>query len=129
ERTTTTALTVASKSQPLIQLTGRLPVSLPELIDRRGDPASIKAIPVSATAKLAQTDAKRLLAVIGRTEITGGQLDGTVTVSGTLGNPTVAARLTATQLTIPPGPRGKPVRTVEKMDVNASWDGTTARLD
>jgi autotransporter translocation and assembly factor TamB len=35
----------------------------------------------------------------------------------------------ATRLTVPPGPRGKPVRTVERLTVTGSWDGTTARVD
>jgi uncharacterized protein involved in outer membrane biogenesis len=129
ERTTTTALTVASKGAPLIQVTGRLPASLAELLDRRGDPAALKATPLSATAKLAQTDAARLLAVVGRSEITGGRIDGGIELSGTLGKPRVAARLVASKLTIPPGPHGKPVRTVEQMTIVAGWDGTTAKLD
>lgn len=129
ERNTTAALTVAAKGAPLVQLTGRLPASLAELLDRRGQPEVFKATPLSATARLASTDAARLLAVFGRSEITGGQIDGTVELAGTLGTPTVTARLAAHRLTIPPGPRGKPVRIVEQMTVAASWDGTTARLD
>lgn len=129
ERATTTALTVASKGKPLLQMTGRLPVSLAELLDRRSDPATLKATPVSATAKLAQTDAAQLFAVIGRTEITGGRLDGGIDLTGTIGAPKATVKLAATQLTIPPGPRGKPVRTVERLDISAVWDGTTARLD
>lgn len=128
ERTTTTSLTVASKGAPLVQVTGRLPASLAELLDRRGDPAALKATPVSATARLAQTDAAQLLAVLGHTEITGGRIDGGIELAGTLGKPTVAARVVATKLTIPPGPHGKPVRTVEQMTVTAGWDGTTAKL-
>jgi autotransporter translocation and assembly factor TamB len=129
DRATTAGLTVASRGAPLIQLTSRLPVSLPELLDRRGNAAAIRATPLAATAKLASTDAARLLAVFGRSEVTSGQLDGAIDLGGTLGTPTVAARLTATRLTIPPGPHGKPVRTVERLAITAAWDGTTAKLD
>ena len=129
ERTTTASLTVAAKGAPLIQVTGQLPATLAELLDRRSDPAALSATPLRATAKLAQTDAAQLLAVFGRSEITGGRIDGGIELAGTLGTPTVAARLVATKLTIPPGPHGKPVRTVEQLTVVAGWDGTTVKLD
>jgi hypothetical protein len=129
DRGTTVGLTVASGSSQLIQLTSRVPVSLPELLDRREDAAAIRRTPLAASAKLASTDAARLLAVFGRSEVTSGQLDGAIDLGGTIGAPTVTAHLTGTKLTIPPGPHGKPVRVVDKLAITAAWDGTTAKLD
>jgi autotransporter translocation and assembly factor TamB len=133
DRATTASFTAASKGGRLLELTSRIPISLADLLDRypglRGDPAAIRDTRLAATAKLASVDAARLLAVFGRTEVTSGQLDGSVDLAGTLGRPTVTAQLVATQLKVPPGPRGKPVRTVERLAITAGWDGETARLD
>jgi len=129
DRATTSTLTVATKGGKLVELTGKLPLSLVQLIQLRADPAAVRATPLSATAQLASIDAARLLAVFGRSEVTGGKLDGSVVLGGTLGAPTVTAKLVAANLKIPPGPHGKPVRTVERLAITGSWDGETAKLD
>ena len=133
DRATTASFTAASKGGRLVELTGKMPLSLADLIDRyseaRRDPAALRNTPLTATAKLASVDAARLLAVFGRSEVTSGQLDGTVELAGTLARPTVTAQLVATQLKVPPGPRGKPVRTVERLAITGGWDGETAKLD
>src|SRR6185369_9318908 len=49
-------------------------------------------------------------------------------LTGTLGAPKATVHLAAHQLTIPPGPRNKPVRVVERLAIDGSWDGTTARV-
>lgn len=128
ERATTADVTVGSRGDRLVQVQGRLPVSLVDLIERQARAAG-KATPITATARLVSTDAARLLAVIGRSEVTGGQIDGSVEIAGTLGAPTASGKLIATRLTIPPGAHGKPVRTVERLAVTGSWDGSTARVD
>ena len=132
----TTAPPAASKTTAplaaatLLELQGRLPGSIVQLFERwRSDPEVAGTTPLAATATLSRVDATRLLAVFGRTEVTAGVLDGTVELAGTLGRPTVKANLTATALKIPPGPRGKPVRTVERLALVASWDGDGIKLD
>ncbi|HEX7843660.1 MAG TPA: translocation/assembly module TamB domain-containing protein, partial [Kofleriaceae bacterium] len=129
ERATTAALTVANAGRKLVELSGRLPVSLAQIADLRRAPGAIRNTPLSATAQLASVDVARLLAVFGRDEITGGRLDGSVRIAGTLGRPRVTANLVATQLAVPPGPHGTPVRTVDRLAVTGGWDGETVRLD
>jgi hypothetical protein len=129
DRTTTTSLSVKANGAPLIALEGKLPLSLEQLLDRQSrDPEAIMATRLDATARLAAVDAPRLLAVFGRSEVIAGAIDGSVVLGGTLGKPTVKADLVATGLKVPPGPRGKPVRVVERLSVIGSWDGDTAVL-
>lgn len=134
DRETTTKLSVAAGGAGLLALEGRLPLTLEQLLDRRlrrrgRDPDAVLATRLDATARLEAVDAPRLLAVFGRTEIIAGAISGEVALGGTLGKPTVKADLVATGLKVPPGPRGKPVRTVERLTVTGSWDGDTAKLD
>ncbi|HSR96303.1 MAG TPA: translocation/assembly module TamB domain-containing protein [Kofleriaceae bacterium] len=127
ERAIAASLSVASKGGHLIDLQGRLPMSIPELLDL--SPEARKATPLNATAKLVETDVPKLLAVFGRTEIVAGALDGSIALTGTLGKPEVKANIVATGLKVPPGPRGKPIKTVERLTIAASWDGRAAKLD
>jgi autotransporter translocation and assembly factor TamB len=127
---TTVALSIKSKTGPLVVLEAQVPLAVVQLARRfRDDPAGVKATKLAATAKLAATDAAQLLRVLGRTEVTGGRIDGTLELGGTIGTPTLAAHLVATALKVPPGPRGKPVRTVEKLTITGNWDGRAAKLD
>ncbi|HEX3477093.1 MAG TPA: translocation/assembly module TamB domain-containing protein [Kofleriaceae bacterium] len=127
DRATTATVSVGSHGASLIAVEGRLPVSLVDVLERRGQAAG-RDTPLDATAQLTSTDAARLLAVLGRTEITSGRIDGAVKLTGTLGAPRATVRLTASQLTIPPGPHNKPVRVVERLAIDGSWDGATAQV-
>jgi uncharacterized protein involved in outer membrane biogenesis len=132
-RETTTSLSIkAGKAgdATLLAAQGRLPVSVVELaMQRRGAPQVLRATPLAATVKLASADAARLLAVFGRTEVIAGRIDGSIEIGGTLGQPTTNATIVATGLQVPPGPGGKPVRTVERLTVVGRWDGSAAKLD
>lgn len=128
QRETTASITVGAHGAALVELDGRIPVSLVDVIERRGAAAG-RDTPLQATAKLTSTDAARLVAVFGRNEITSGRIDGSVELTGTLGAPKATGEITATQLTIPPGPHGKPVRVVERLAIKGGWDGAIARLD
>jgi TamB, inner membrane protein subunit of TAM complex len=127
DRATTAAVSVGSGGASLVELEGRLPVSLVDVLERRGQAAG-RDTPLEATAQLTSTDAARLLAVLGRTEVTSGRIDGAVKLTGTLGAPKATVHLAASQLTIPPGPHNKPVRVVQRLAVDGSWDGATARV-
>jgi hypothetical protein len=130
DRETTMLLSVATGGARLLALEGSLPLTLERLLEQRSrDPDAILATRLDATARLQAVDAPRLLGVFGRSEITGGAINGEVALGGTLGKPTVKANLIATGLKVPPGPRGKPVRTVDRLTVTGSWDGDAAKLD
>ena len=125
----TVTVSVKTKASPLLDLQGKVPLTLTKLMDRQETSAEgFKATPVAATLTLAKVEAVKLLAVFGRSEITAGVIDGKVEVAGTIGVPTVKANLVATGLQVPPGERNKPVRTVDKLTLTGSWDGTLAKV-
>ena len=129
DRATTATLSIKTAGATLLDAQARLLVPILPLIDRwRRDPVAARATPLAATATLGSVDARRLLAVFGRSEFTAGRVGGTVELGGTLGAPTATATLVATGLKVSPGPGGKPIRTVERLAVTGSWDGSAAKL-
>jgi TamB, inner membrane protein subunit of TAM complex/Domain of Unknown Function (DUF748) len=130
EQDTTLTVAVKTKTSPLLALEGKVPLTLTKLMNRQETSAEgFLHTPIAATLTLAQIEAVKLLAVFGRSEITGGVIDGKVELAGTIGAPTVQANLVATGLTVPPGARNTPVRTVDKLTITGSWDGSVAKLD
>jgi autotransporter translocation and assembly factor TamB len=130
DRKITSTLAVLTHGAPLLEVEGRVPVSLAALLDRRTrSPEALRATPITAVARLAKVDAVRLLGVFGRTEVTAGTVDGAVEIAGTLGAPTAKVKLVASGLQVPPGPRGKPVRTVDQLTIDGTWNGDLARLE
>ena len=129
EQVTTSALSVRTAGATLVEVQARLPLSIVTLAQRwRIDPAAARATPLTATATMAAVDAPRLLGVFGRTEVIAGQLDGTISIGGTLGAPTATANLVATGLQVPPGAGNKPIRTVERLTVVGSWAAGAVKL-
>ena len=116
------------RSVAMLNLDARIPISLDAL---RADPRRARTTPLAATLRLPETSAPQLLDTFGKTQITGGTIDGTVTVGGTIASPHVVARLTGKDLVVPPGPHGKPVDTIHRVTVVATWDtgGGTVAVD
>ena len=123
----TASLAMTSQDRPLtlVKLDGRIPVSLDEL---RRSPRDVKAWPIAAALELPRAPAPQLLNVFGRSEITQGTLDGKLTIGGTLGKPTVVAHIVGDHLGVPPGPRGKPVKVVKQITLDATLDGHGGEL-
>ncbi|MDQ3337046.1 MAG: translocation/assembly module TamB domain-containing protein [Myxococcota bacterium] len=125
---TTATLTMVNPSptpQTLLEVEARIPVTLDELI---ANPAAVKTAKLEATAKLPEVPAARMLQTFGRTQIIGGTLTGTIDVAGTVDNPTFRARIAGTNLQVPPGPRSTPIKTVKRLALDATWDGTSGKL-
>lgn len=120
-----TTMAVRSGKFALLDVKGTLPVTLAQV---RANPAVLKTAPLDITATLPQAPAPQLLGVFGRTEVTGGTLDGSVHITGTLAKPQVVGRITGTKVQMPPGPRNRPVKVIESIVVDGSWDGTTAKV-
>ncbi|HEY0192847.1 MAG TPA: hypothetical protein VGC42_17135, partial [Kofleriaceae bacterium] len=135
---TTSQITVATaggKSTSLLEIDGKLPGSPDQLLAkikqwRAAPEANAGSAPaMEVHVKFPSVDAPKLLAVVGRTEITDGKLDGGIDVTGTLAKPSVKIDIKGTNLTVPPGRGGKPVRTVKTLAITGSWDGANAKLD
>ena len=118
-------LAVRAKSTPLLEVRGTVPVSIDQLLEH---PSSVRAAPLSVTAEVPRVPAAAFLGVFGRNEITGGTLEGTVKIAGTIGAPTLTASFEALRLQVPPGRANKPVRTIEQLELEARWDGTLGRV-
>src|SRR5690606_12397763 len=84
--------------------------------------------PLRATARIPNAPARRLLGVFGRGEVIGGVLDGTIEVRGSVGDPIATVQLVGTDLRVPPGPDGTPIRVVRRITVDGDWRDGGGRL-
>ncbi len=108
----------------ILQLSGEVPVTLDEL---RDDPQRARSAPLTARARIQQVPARTLMTVIGTSQITGGTLDGTVDVGGTVDTPTLAAKLVARGVTVP-STGTQTTQQIGLLTLAATWDGTSANV-
>ncbi len=122
------ATTAAIYKQPvkLLVLDARIPLTMAEL---EAEPQAALAKRLVMTATLPNVPAPLVMAVFGRTEIVGGTLSGTIDVAGTIGDPTIRARLAGAGLAVPPGPRNRPIKVIKRIALDASWDGVVGKLE
>lgn len=106
----------------LLQLSGEVPVTLDEL---RDDPQRARFAKLTARARIEQVPARTLMTVIGTSQITGGTLDGTIDVGGTVDTPTLEAKLVARGVTVPSAGT-QTTQQIGLLTLAASWDGTSA---
>ncbi len=123
--TATMAMTQKGKTVTLVKFDAHVPMSLDEL---RTAPSKLGSLPLVGTLELPKTPAPELLNVFGRAEVTSGVLDGKIVLGGTLSNPTIVAHIVGTDLGVPPGPRGKPVKVVQKIVIDASGDSRGGKI-
>lgn len=115
---------VIADNTTILRVQGQVPMSIDDL---RTNAKAAKNAPLHATIRIPQVPAKTLMNVTGTSQITGGVLDGTIEVAGTVSKPTVDANLVATNVTVPPE-EGKPTQMIEKMTIAATWDGSAGKV-
>ena len=120
-----TTLVVRSASTTILDVMGTAPLTMGQL---RADSRAVLTTPLALTATIPPMSAPVLLGVFGRTEVVGGALEGTLKVAGTVAQPVVTMKLLGTKLSVPPGPRNRPIKVIETITVVGAWDGTIARL-
>ena len=120
----TTTVSIRSGTVTLLDVKGKVPLTMSQL---RANPRGALDTPLDITASLPNVPAPKLLAVFGRSEIIGGTIEGKVEITGKIGAPLATAKLTATKLQVPPGPRNQPIKTIETMTIDATWDGAIAK--
>jgi hypothetical protein len=101
-----------------------IPLSFDQLL---AAPSQLRGLPLSGAGRL-HISASRLLGVFGRREITGGELDGSVLVAGTVGNPTAVASIVGTNIEVPPGPRGRPIKRIDRLAIDLVYEDNKASL-
>lgn len=121
-----TTFAIRAGKVTLVDAKGPIPMTLVQV---RENPRGLLAAPLQITATLPQAPAAQLLAVFGRSEIIGGTLTGTVNVTGTIDKPLVVGTITGKNLQVPPGPGNRPIRTMESLVINGSYDGVYVKLD
>ncbi|MBA3396864.1 MAG: translocation/assembly module TamB domain-containing protein [Deltaproteobacteria bacterium] len=117
---------VVTKAVKLLDVDARIPLTMAEL---EADPQAALAKRIKITAKLPNVPAPLVMGVFGRTEIVAGTLSGTIDVAGTVGDPTVRARLAGAGLAVPPGPRSRPIKVIKRITLDASWDGAIGKVE
>lgn len=95
-----------------------IPISLDQLI---ANPSQLSRLPLSGAGRL-HVGASRFLGIFGRKEITGGELDGSLLVAGTVGKPTAVASIVGTNIQVPPGPRGRPIKKLERIAIDLAFE-------
>ena len=115
---------VIADNTTIVQVQGFIPMSID---DFRTNAKAAKTAPLHATIRIPQVPAKTLMNVTGTSQITGGVLDGTIEIAGTLAKPTADVKLVATNVTVPPEV-GKPTQMIEKLTLAANWDGNGGKL-
>jgi len=84
----------------LLSIKAGIPVTLAEI---RANPQAARAAALSGTVTIPHVPAVTLMGVLGTSQITGGTLDGTIKLGGTVTTPTVDAKLVAREVRGPPG--------------------------
>ncbi|CAN5844633.1 hypothetical protein BH11MYX3_BH11MYX3_04340 [soil metagenome] len=125
DKGTNTTLSIRSGKVTLVDVKGKVPMTIEQL---RANPRAFMTAPLAVTATIPSASAPALLGVFGRSEIIGGSINGTIQVTGTVGDPRVVAKLVGSKLQVPPGPRNKPVKTIESITVDGSYDGSKAKI-
>jgi translocation and assembly module TamB len=108
----------------LLRINGSIPVTLDEI---RANPQVARTAPITATAAIEHVPAVTLLGVVGTSQITGGTLDGTVKIGGTVAKPTVDAKIVAHDVSVPPEST-KQTQSVKQLTIAATWDGDRGKV-
>ncbi|MBL9013002.1 MAG: translocation/assembly module TamB domain-containing protein, partial [Myxococcales bacterium] len=113
---------------------GAVLVSLPDAmapvpLDRWiSDPRGALAARLGGTLSIGAIAAPRLLAILGRTDVTSGTIAGTVELGGTLGAPTASGAIDIASVRVAPRFTAKAPPALTRLRVEGGWDGAVAQL-
>ena len=124
DRSSRGVVTITGERITLAKLKAQIPMTLDQL---RADPGAAKSAKLTATARVPHVPAVTLMNVIGTSQITGGTIDGTIEIGGTVARPTVDASIVACDVTVPPE-EAKQVQRIEKLAIDARWDGAAGQV-
>ncbi len=118
------AMTTQGKPLTLLTFDGTVPITVASLRSEKPDLATL-----ALTGKLTipSTSAPQLLNVFGRSEIVAGTVDGTIDITGTIGQPKIAARLAGHDLAARPI-RARRIQTIKSITLDATYNETGATL-
>jgi hypothetical protein len=120
----TTGTMTAKMGNVGLTVDAKSPLTMADAIAGKGPTAGL-----DVTLTIPTTKATQILALLGRTDLTDGQIAGTVKVTGTVDKPNVVANLTASNLTPPPSIATKKPAKMEQLTIGARWTGKHAELE
>ncbi len=110
---------VAVRNQTLVKVTAAAPTTLETF-------ANIAQTKLTGLVEFPDANAKDLVAVIGRGDVTGGTLTGNIVIAGTIGVPTATVDLGLSKIEIPATITGRKPAVLEGLAIKGSWDGAIA---
>ena len=117
----------SSNMHELLRIDGQIPVTTDQWL--AGGWTQARTAELTGTVEIPSVSAVELLAIVGRTHLTGGSLGGKATIGGTLGTPTATARFTAHDIAVAAelGDKAPPV--LKELVLVASWGGASGSID
>ncbi|MBA2539275.1 MAG: translocation/assembly module TamB domain-containing protein [Deltaproteobacteria bacterium] len=121
------AMTSQGKPLTLLKFDGTVPITVARL---RSEKPDLATLPLKGKLTIPSTSAPQLLNVVGRSEIASGTIDGTVDITGTIGQPEIVARLAGHDLAARPI-RQRRIQTIKVITLAATWNkaGGTLKID
>ena len=101
------------------------PVTLARWIS---DARSALTAPLAGTLVIGKVDATTALAIVGRTDVTGGSVEGRIKGGGTLGTPTAVGTVDLANITVVRRFTSKPPPALTALHVDASWGGASGHV-
>lgn len=118
------AMTTQGKPLTLLKFDGTVPITVARL---RSEQPDLATLALTGRLTIPSTSAPQLLNVFGRSEIIAGTVDGTVDITGTVGQPKIKALLAGHDLAARPI-RSRRLQVIKSITVAASYDTTNATL-
>lgn len=110
----------------LVRLDAKVPVTTDQWL--AGGWAGNKTAALSGTLQIPPSPAVELLAIVGRTHLTRGDIDGRVDIAGTLAVPTAKLAIHASDIAVAASAGDKAPPVLKDMTITGDWDGTTGNF-
>ncbi len=124
---TSAFMNTSGNMRELLSISGEAPVTTDQWISGGWDKAKLATL--TGKLEIPSASAVDLLAIIGRTHLTKGTLEGAATIGGTLGTPTAQLKLAAHDVAVSAslGDRAPPV--LQELVVTGTWGGAAGTVD
>ncbi len=116
-------LTASRGSKTLVELTAGSPIAIEAVLD-----GTLPRAPLTGSVAIPMTQAKDLLAIFGRTDVTAGTLVGDIALAGTIGTPIANATITGKDITVPPRLGSKAPAVLSDVTLAIRWGGASGDL-
>jgi hypothetical protein len=116
-------LTASRDGKALVDLEAGSPIALEAVLD-----GTLPRAPLTGSVAIPTAQAKDLLAIFGRTDVTAGTLVGDVALSGTIGTPIAHATVTGKDITVPPRLGSKKPSVLSDVTLAVNWGGASGEL-